>query len=348
MVPLPPTSRRPLGLGVLLLSPMLLLAACKEPTLHYELRIAGELPASVLPRASYRGQALSLRRVTSGRFLARFETQNGERVSQHLAELRIGLPTPCGWVEAPFRPGAFPSAELLPRFKQLLEDEERIVGRRGQTVVLSAFIGDLVLPPPLAVTVDWRGIAASARVSLGELPLLRGQGLAGKPKSRSGGPSRAGPRASEASKEKEAELFRVFAPSCTAGRKVQVDGKTIGTLPEQFSAAKTRTAVVIDAAGGHCYRRSSRRYAAAATSRSSASSRPTTSRPATSTTPALYEELQVRYLQGQRIYLAQPAAPNVEPLLPFARCPGFLPGRVRCVDLRPHPCASATSQETAP
>jgi hypothetical protein len=301
-------------------------AGCEDPQVRYQIALSGELPASVTPRLQLGDQTLPVKRVGSDRWLTRYVAKRSkDRLSRRLDQLKVALPSPCGAIVSPFRPAnpGFDGEGGLAAFRSRLRDEEALTAPRGQTTELRMALGVLKLPPPLTLTIDWRGAPRDAQLRLGKLLLRRGQGI---PTPR----TLARPWARPAGLAKgDAELFRVFAPTCDAGREVLVGRRAVGRLPSKLGE---RGVAVIDVTGRHCYR--------SLGSAQGASSRPA-SRPGPTTRPgpASRSVSHVHALRGG------PAPDVIE--TPFPQCPKLVAGGRSCRTLRPCP-ASPPAPAQAP
>jgi len=305
-----PRSARARSAARLLALALLLAAGCKERTIRYEVAFeGGKLPRSVRYRLLFRGQELQLGAPdASGVRKASFSARGERRFSRDPRALKLEVATPCGFKPYSWRePGGASDRAFLAK----MEDDAAATKKPYEVT----FWMPLDLPTTMLVTVDRRragsgariddaaGALSKAKVAVGEQPL----------------PPEVAIPDGKGSRGAVGEVFLIYRPTCERGRRVTVDGKPIGTLPDL--SRKSDVLVMIDVAGGHCYEKKHSSY---------------------STTPGAPAPggPTKQIVRGQRVIAIDNAPPSLGVLGgdPWIFCPMTITNRLSCTQLYAADC----------
>lgn len=280
-------------------------AGCKRGPVTYSVTLdTAWAPRSAPFRVTFRGREVPLTPSNDGRELTGTFTASGEEwLSEDMAALVMEVGTPCGpltwrYLEEP-APG-LTSDKLRPLEKQFSKPEQA-----PSAPVALSFSSKPTLSKVL-VHVDRRE-AESVEVTLGKQPLPAGKGIPA-------------PSYSKPDPDRVGDLFEVAEPTCAEGKVVTVGGQRAGEVTSEGA----HTHAVIDAKGGHCYKRIESSYSTSLAA-----------------TALPFQRPKASLVKGARVFAFGDGPPDYSTHGLFDSCGSVISGRMSCTDVRPAACDEA-------
>ncbi len=285
-----------LALGILAFA-----AGCKRGPVTYSVTVdTFWIPRSAQVHVTYRGREVPLSPANDGQELAGTFTASGEEwVSEDPTQLVLAIETPCGPLTFRYR-----EESERAQARDLIRPHEKDFGPSSAPVMLP-FLSQTG-PDTLLVHVDRRE-AESLEVALGKQALPAGKGLPLRPYSTR--------RADQVG-----DVYEVAVPKCEEGKTVSVGGQPVGAMTLEGA----NTHVVIDAKGGHCYKRTESSYS---------------SLPVAGVLP--FQRPKSTFVKGARAFAFGDGPPKKDTDVVLATCPSMMSGRVSCTEVWPVSCDEA-------